>query len=54
MEGVLYFAAGIGFAKLLDKFIKMRSNKFTAGEEEQCVDCCFKTAVMESLTDEQA
>lgn len=52
MEGVLYFAAGIGFVKLVDKLIDMRTNKFAAGEEQQCADCCFKTTVMESLADE--
>lgn len=54
MEVVLYFAAGIGFVKLIDKLIDMRTNKFTAGEEQQCKNCCFKKAVMESLDDEQA
>ena len=52
MDLILGMACGIAVCCLIKKLQQL--NKFTAGEEEQCKNCCFKKAVMESLDDEQA
>lgn len=46
------FAAGVGFISLLRWLIDRRTAKQIAGDEDVCLRCNYKSAVMSSLVDD--
>lgn len=54
MDLILGFACGIAVSHLIRYLQQLKNDRLKAGEEEVCKNCCYKSAVMESLYDEQA
>lgn len=51
MDLIIGCGLGIALRYLIDKFITEHNKKFNPGEEEYCKNCCYKSAVMETISD---
>lgn len=51
MDLIIGCGLGIALRYLIDKFITEHNKKFNPGEEEHCKNCCYKSAVMETISD---
>lgn len=51
MDLITGFCAGIALCYLVKHLQKKHNEKLKAGEEEHCKNCCYKSAVMETISD---
>lgn len=54
MDLIVGFACGIATSYLIQYLKNLKNDKLRAGEEEICKSCCYKSAVMETISDVQA
>lgn len=54
MDLIFGFACGIAVIHLIRYLQRLKNDTLEAGEEEVCKNCCYKSAVMESISDVQA
>lgn len=50
MDTILGFGCGLAMYHLIQFLQSRQRDKFNAGDEYECKECCYKKAVMDSLS----